>query len=65
VNVLIDERACAATGFCTRIAPGVFALPDPDGPAIAVAPDPDQVDAVLAAEAACPTGAISVDGADL
>lgn len=64
MKVFIDERACAATGFCTRIAPGVFTLPGPDGPATAAAPAADQVDLVLAAEAACPTGAISVDDAD-
>jgi ferredoxin/cytochrome P450 len=60
VKITIDARACAATGFCPRIAPGVFSLPGPDGPAVA-APDAGQAEAVLEAEAACPTGAISVE----
>jgi ferredoxin len=61
VRITIDARECAATGFCTRIAPDVFRLPDPTGPAAVVAPGADRLAAVLEAEAACPTGAISVD----
>jgi ferredoxin len=61
MRITIDARACAATGFCTQIAPDVFCLPEPDGPATAVVPGADQADAVLEAEAACPTGAITVD----
>jgi ferredoxin len=61
VRITIDARACAATGFCTLIAPDVFRLPEPAGPATSVAPGADRADAVLEAEAACPTGAISVD----
>jgi ferredoxin len=61
VKITIDARACAATGFCTRIAPDVFWLPEPAGPAAATAPDAGRADAVHEAEAACPTGAISVE----
>jgi ferredoxin len=61
MRITIDVRACAATGFCTQIAPDVFCLPEPGGPATAVAPGADQAGAVLEAEAACPTGAITVD----
>lgn len=61
MRITIDARACAATGFCTLIAPDVFRLPAPTGPAATVATTPDLVDLALEAEAACPTGAISVD----
>lgn len=61
MRITIDARACAATGFCTRIAPDVFWLPDQDGPATVADPGGDRADAVREAEAACPTGAISVE----
>jgi ferredoxin len=61
MRITIDARECAATGFCTQIAPDVFRLPDPTGPAAVVPPGADRVGAILEAEAACPTGAISVD----
>lgn len=62
MRVRIDPVRCGCSGFCERIAPGVFALP-PSGASevIDATPAPDQHDAVREAATMCPTGAIIVE----
>lgn len=59
MRVRVDEDLCAATGECERICPEVFRVDDVSR---VLLPEPDQRldEAVREAEAACPTGAISL-----
>ena len=59
MRVTVDESLCAATGECERICPEVFEVGEVSRILI---PEPDSSlhDAVRAAEAYCPTGAISI-----
>jgi ferredoxin len=59
-RVVVDDQMCAATGYCVRVSPALFALTGPGGTAQAVA-DVDSDERVALAEQAevsCPTGAI-------
>jgi len=72
MQIDIDAGLCQASGTCVRLAPTVFQLSDDgeiaclrDGAldlvsGVSEAAEP-VVDAVKAAESACPTGAIQVD----
>jgi ferredoxin len=59
VIVTIDPLRCGCTGYCVRLAPEVFRLPE-SGPAEVVVAHPDAELANSAREAAavCPTNAI-------
>jgi ferredoxin len=61
MKVHLDPQRCGCTGYCERIAPGVFQLPD-GGPARIIQEHPAQADyeAVREAEVVCPTRAISI-----
>ncbi len=59
MRVTVDEGVCAATGECERICPAVFEV-DEVARVLVVEPDPVFHGLVSEAEAACPTGAISV-----
>jgi ferredoxin len=59
LRVNVDEDVCIGSGECVRLAPAAFSL-EPGG--VAVVTDPASVasDALRAAEATCPSGAIRV-----
>lgn len=59
VRVAVDEDVCAATGECERICPEVFTV-DEVSRVLVTEPTPELHDLVLEAEAARPTGAITV-----
>lgn len=64
MEVRISE-ACAATGYCTRIAPEVFVLDEAAMRAVVrtnglATPTASLREAVVEAEAVCPLGAIEV-----
>jgi ferredoxin len=62
VRISVDPNVCGCSGFCVRIAPDVFSLPE-GGPARVAASaelDPEVFEAVREAEAVCPTGAIRI-----
>ena len=61
VRVTVDEGLCAATGECERICPEVFEVGDVARVSMSE-PHPSLQEVVREAEAACPTGAISVTG---
>lgn len=60
MRVSVDERLCAATGECERICPEVFEVDDVSRVLMPEPQHPSLHEAVLEAEAACPTGAILV-----
>jgi ferredoxin len=69
VRISVDPNVCGCSGFCVKIAPDVFSLPE-GGPArVTVASadlDPEAFETVREAEAVCPTGAIRIlEAADL
>jgi ferredoxin len=59
VRVTVDEGTCAATGECERICPEVFTVEEVSRVLIPE-PPPELQGLVREAEAACPTGAITV-----
>lgn len=59
MRVTVDDSVCAATGECERICTDVFEVGEVSRVLIAQ-PGPELHDLVLEAEAACPTGAITV-----
>jgi ferredoxin len=62
MKVIIDALRCGCSGYCERIAPGVFALPE-HGPVqlLCEHPDPAQFAAAREARSVCPTGAIRIE----
>ena len=63
MRVAYDESRCAATGICESLAPDVFEVGD-DGwlVVLEVEPAEDRRTAVVEACAACPTGALTLEG---
>jgi ferredoxin len=61
MRVHVDETLCAATGQCEMICPEVFEVGEVSRVLIPE-PVPELHDPVREAEAACPTGAILVEG---
>jgi ferredoxin len=63
LRVRVDAGLCQSTGYCARIAPAVFHVPD-GGPAEVTneRPGPELADVVREAEDACPAAAIRVLG---
>ena len=59
VTVTVDPLRCGCTGYCVRLAPAVFRLPE-SGPAEVVTAHPDAglADSAREAAAVCPTNAI-------
>ena len=62
MKVTVDEDKCCGFAACLSIAPDVFDM-DEQNIALVVDPDPgaDLHEAVRAAAAACPTGAILIE----
>lgn len=62
MKVRVDDGVCAGFSVCLGVCPEIFELHD-DGYAIARVADvpPEHEEAVLAAVAQCPSGAISVE----
>lgn len=72
IKVNVDTEVCVGSGFCVRLAPGVFGL-DADGivemqnasdGSVDVVVSGAGTDAIRQAELACPSGAISVVDSD-
>ncbi len=60
MKVHLDPERCGCAGYCERIAPAVFELPD-GGPARVIRqPAASDDEAVREAEVVCPTRAISI-----
>ena len=57
--IQIDRSLCSGFGSCLKEAPTIFAL-DGDGVATLLVAETDDDEAVLAAAASCPMGAIAV-----
>jgi ferredoxin len=63
-SVRVDAGLCQSTGYCARIAPTVFHVPE-GGPAEVIDDHPaaELADALREAEDACPAAAIRVTAA--
>ena len=61
MSVRVDTTKCSGIGMCEMTAPGVFEIGD-DGQSHVLIPVPgaSEMDAVRAAIANCPTGALSI-----
>ena len=67
-SVEVDRSRCEAIGFCTQVAPTVFALPTGEPPAQVIAAElsDEQREQAAEAEDMCPTQAILLrDRADV
>ncbi len=58
-----DEGRCASLGMCEEVAPDVFEVDD-TGQLVVLVPEPAESERarVQEAVAACPTGALSIEG---
>ena len=61
MRVHVDDTLCAATGQCEVICPEVFEVEEV-ARVLVPEPGPELHGSVMEAEAACPTGAIIVEG---
>jgi ferredoxin len=64
VRVSVDERLCAASAMCKRIAPQIFKLDEHDEIATVLMPtvsDPELIALAREAESNCPTLAVDVE----
>lgn len=59
LRVHVDEDVCIGAGQCEELAPGTFEVGD-DGVSQVIDEDGDPERALVEAERACPSGAISV-----
>ena len=57
----VDPDRCEGTGFCARLAPDLFDLPDDVAMVLVTEVPPDQVDLAHEAVNMCPAAAIVVD----
>jgi ferredoxin len=66
IEIAVSRHKCIATKACMNRAPGVFEL-DPTRVSSVKDPDGEDLDTILSAAEACPTGAITVyqDGVKL
>ena len=61
MTVSIDPQRCVCSGYCARLAPGVFKMAAPEATRVeAGALSPALVEAVEEAADLCPTKAISI-----
>jgi len=60
MKIQIDRKICIGSSACVGCAPKTFVL-DEDGLATVLDPNGDPQEAILAAEAGCPTQAIKVE----
>jgi ferredoxin len=63
MRIVWDENRCASLGMCEEVAPAVFEVGD-DGALVLRVPEPPEAARALVAEAvaACPTGALRLEG---
>jgi ferredoxin len=63
MRIVHDESQCASLGMCESVAPDVFQVGE-DGVLRVLDPTPGQARRLLVerAVAACPTGALSIEG---
>jgi len=62
-TVIVDRDLCESNGMCVLQAPEIFRIEDDDKLRLLVVhPSPSQMDSVRAAVAACPKGALSIEG---
>jgi ferredoxin len=63
VRIVLDESKCSSLGMCEGVAPDLFEVGD-DGALQLLQPTPsdDRRGQVEEAVAACPTGALSIEG---
>lgn len=63
MRIVWDENRCASLGMCEEVAPEVFEVGD-DGELVLLVPEPPESDRarVTEAAAACPTGALRLEG---
>jgi ferredoxin len=63
MRIVHDESRCASLGMCESVAPDLFEVGE-DGVLRVLDPTPDQARRLLVehAVAACPTGALSIEG---
>lgn len=60
IKITIDREICIGSAACVATAGKTFAL-DEEGKAIVLNPEGDEKEAILDAEAGCPTQAIKVE----
>lgn len=65
MRVVVDLNRCQGYGQCVFAAPSVFWMDGSEALFFDYNPDKDQRENVVAAAAACPVHAISIDHADL
>lgn len=63
MRIVWDETRCASLGMCEEVAPEVFEVND-DGALVLLVPEPPESARALVVEAvaACPTGALRLEG---
>lgn len=63
MRIVLDEMKCSSLGTCESVAPDFFEVGD-DGALVILDPTPGPVHRALLEEAcaACPTGALSLEG---
>ena len=63
MRIVLDENKCSSLGMCEAVAPDVFEVGD-DGALVLLDPTPgdDRRALIEEAVAACPTGALSIEG---
>ncbi|MEV0320295.1 ferredoxin [Streptomyces sp. NPDC050658] len=63
-EIRVDRERCAGSGLCLAQLPAVFDQSDDDGKVLlrTAVPAPEEVRAVRAAAARCPSGAITLHG---
>ena len=63
MRIFWDEARCASLGMCEEVAPEAFEV-GADGALVLLAPEPPESARALVAEAvaACPTGALRLEG---
>jgi ferredoxin len=63
IRISVHAGLCARSGYCERLAPKIFRIPDDGDPVTVPAElitDAADIGRVREAESVCPTGAISV-----
>ena len=64
-KIVIDQDACAGTGYCVRVAPSMFDLVDDKAVSLFEPDTPEREALATEAQIACPTGALWLEQAEL
>ncbi|GAC1323917.1 MAG: ferredoxin [Mycobacteriales bacterium] len=63
MKIVLDENKCSSLGMCESVAPEYFEVGDDGALVVLNAQPPEDVRALMEeAVAACPTGALSLEG---